>query len=149
MVKYVYLIGSITGMSYRYVTDWRNQLAGYLLPHIKILSPFRDKEFLLSEDSIRGQYPQHFLSSGDSMFARDTSDILRSDAIVANFIGAKEVSRNSLIEVGMSWMRQIPVFLVIDEGNVNDCVFLRRCAQGTTFSDLEDAAEAINSFFPY
>lgn len=148
----VYLAGPITGLSYldaRY--GWRKMFADRLHPSIQALSPMR-QEGHLAEIKVIGHtpYDSHQLSSSKGIVGKDKLDVQRSDLVVFNFLGAKVVSRGSLIELGWADAYGKPIIIVLEKAdtaafqNPHDYFFATELAQFRVDS-IEEAAEMTNA----
>lgn len=150
-MKYVYLCGPISGISYAACTGWRNKVQSELAHGVHGLDPMRCKEYLASEESIKhsyeaGAFPTSaLLSSEKHFFARDVLDVRSSDIVLANFLGAPVVSMGSVSEMGMAHAQNIPILLCMeDEGNVHDHPFIRQMSAWRV-NNLDDAVSVINA----
>ena len=151
MSKSLYLAGPIAGLSYRESTDWRKTVAGLLYSDVIPLSPMRGKEYLDGDPSIKGDYDavqrnRHALSTQAAITARDRFDtMVRGDAVLVNFLGAKKISLGTVIEVGWADAARKPIILVIEkEGNVHDYLMIREAA-GFRTDSLEEACQIANT----
>lgn len=100
-MRYVYLAGPITGLSWEAATTWRRIVQANLMSYddIKVLSPLRGKCLLEDRKSIES-YEPGFICQPKTIVARDLGDIRRSDVVLFNFIHADKPSIGSLIELG-------------------------------------------------
>jgi nucleoside 2-deoxyribosyltransferase len=150
MSKSLYLAGPIAGLSYRESTTWRRIVARKLEQDVIPLSPMRGKEYLDGNPSIKGDYDaahrKHVLSTQAAITARDRNDVLlRSDAVLVNFLGAEKISLGTVIEVGWADAARKPIILVIEpEGNVHDYLMIRQAA-GFRTDCLEEACFIANT----
>jgi hypothetical protein len=124
----VYTIGPITGCSYGNSTDWRDYAAKNIDPQIEILSPMRHKEYLSKESSIAAAYESHVMSCARGITTRDRMDCMRSNMVIANFLGATKVSIGSVMEVAWADSARIPIVLVIDKDNLHEHPMISECA---------------------
>jgi nucleoside 2-deoxyribosyltransferase len=119
-MKYVYLCGQITGLSYeaaRY--GWREQVCKAVSgTNICAISPMRAKDSLsqVNELSCWGD-PASVLSCPKGLTTRDRYDVERSDIIFANLLGMDRVSVGSMIEFGWADAMRIPILCVMEEDN--------------------------------
>jgi hypothetical protein len=124
----VYTIGPITGCSYGNSTDWRDYAAKNIDPQIEILSPMRHKEYLSQESSIAAAYESHVMSCAKGITTRDRMDCMRSNMVIANFLGATKVSIGSVMEIAWADSARIPIVLVIDKDNLHQHPMITECA---------------------
>lgn len=123
----VYLVGPITGLDYKGATDWRDFAKEELSKYgIEALSPMRCKEYLLQERIIKSGYSDlNVLSKGKGITTRDRNDVMTSDLILANFLGATKVSIGSVLEYAWADAFRKPIITVIEkEGNVHEHAML-------------------------
>lgn len=143
----VYLAGPITGLTYGGSTDWRNFVKEELdILNIDGVSPMRGKEYLASLSTIEdGEYANTLLSSPQSITTRDRFDIMTSDLVVFNFLGATKASIGSCIEIGWADAFRKPAILVVEkEGNIHDYSMIRTIC-GWRTDNLEDAIRIIGA----
>lgn len=135
-MKSVYAAGPITGLSFTGATDWRNDLQLLLKDKVKVLSPLRAKDYLKNETVIGDSYEQekidspltHVLSSSRGITTRDRNDVMNSDIILVNLLGATKVSIGTVMEIAWADMLRKPVVLVMEKtGNVHDHAMIREC----------------------
>lgn len=126
----VYLAGPIKGLSYDGATDWRRHAAGLLhIAGIEALSPMRHKAYLAGDQDIADDYPLSALSSQRGITARDRFDVGRCDVVLANLLGAEQVSIGTMIELGWADGARKPIVLVMeDTGNPHDHAMVRELA---------------------
>lgn len=151
--KHVYLAGPITGLTYAESTNWRRFVAAKLAPDIVPVSPMRGK-FMLNDASDRklsalysdvgdGTYNSALLSSG-GITNRDRFDTTRCDAVIANFLGATEVSIGTCVEFGWADIARVPVVMVAEPGNVHRAHSMLRSIASYIVDDLDDAVALVN-----
>lgn len=73
--------------------------------------------------------------------AGDKEDIMRSSAIVANFIDAKEVSIGTCIEIGWADLLNIPIFVAMKPWDIHYHRWIMQLAK-QVYDDLELAYDA-------
>lgn len=115
-MKTVYLSGPMTGCSDLEMEGWRQSVSGILADiSIKTLSPTRHLEDLI------------YL--GDRFaFYRDYNDVKNCDALLVNFLGAKQVSIGTIFEVCWAHMLKIPCVIVMNNGNQHSHLFVKEAA---------------------
>jgi len=144
----VYLSGPITGLTYneaRY--GWRKQFSDRMLNGITVLSPMRHEGHLreipgpLNDKNL----PNHFMTKAKVIVEKDLLDIRRSDIIAVNLLDATDVSRGTLVEIGMAYAMGKTILVAIeDAGNPKDSFFVREPA-GLVVDNLDDLIHATNS----
>lgn len=147
MTARVYGCGPITGLSYEQARfGWRKQFADLLDPRIEFLSPMRQEGHLAEVTEIAHQaYAGSAMSSIRGIVAKDKLDVQRSTIIVANFLGAKNVSIGSVIELGWANAWDKPIILVMEpKDNIHDRFFLTELSHFRTDS-VEEAAHWSNA----
>jgi nucleoside 2-deoxyribosyltransferase len=133
----VYLIGPITGLSYKECTDWR-EYARKVLAKRRILgiSPLRGKPYLRGKRKILPAYPMP-LSTAKGITTRARFDVRRCDLLLANLLEAEEISRGTLIEYGWADALGKPIITVMEkEGNPHDHPVVRELS-GYVVNTLE------------
>lgn len=112
----IYLAGPITGLTYAEATGWRTLVQQILRPTgIECFSP------LLGADVINDD-----MATDRAIMSRDYHDVVTSDLIIANFLGAIEKSTGTIMELGFAYAHRIPVIGVMErEGNAHDHPMVR------------------------
>lgn len=122
----IYLAGPITGTTYGECTDWRDYVTTELEPDIISFSPMRHKSYLSGETQIGDSYEHTVLSSQRGIFARDSYDCSRVDALFVNLLGATRVSIGTVMEIAWGWSYRKPIILIMeDAGNIHEHSMLR------------------------
>jgi len=146
----VYLAGPITGTTYDECTDWRDEVCRQFDDSncgLKGITPMRGKSFLKKEKSIKDAYDDNSHCDKHAIFLRDKFDCLRSDIVLANFLGAKNVSIGSMFEV--AWAHQTGKFIVVvmeEKDNPHIHAFVRESA-AEIFHDIDEAVDYIIDTF--
>ena len=150
-----YLSGPISHLTYEEADRWAAE-AQYLLSQrskerIIGYRPLRYKNFsltgeqydvskiLLPTDTNPFQNP---LSNDRAIFSRDKYDVLSSDVILVNLLGAKKVSIGTMYEMAWANQQQIPIVCIMDENNVHDHPFVRE-SMNFRVSSLGEAVELV------
>ena len=120
----IYLSGPISGLSYEGCTSWRDYVIQKLPGSI---SPLRGKEFLKKEGIIEGAYEGHPFATAKGITTRDRNDVLTSDLVLVNLLGATRISIGTVMEIAWADARRIPVILVIEENNPHHHPILDTC----------------------
>ena len=145
MSMYIYLCGPITGISPDKSTDWRNYVSDALKPDILTIDPTRDNPDHVKrykEDSSTEEDLWRFIH-GKGVVARDRMDVLRCEIVLANFLGAKDISIGSVGEIFWADAFRKPVIIVREkQGNPHDHGMINSIASWI-FQDLEEAIEKI------
>ena len=134
----LYCAGPISGLSYGESTDWREYVSSKLPSYIKAVSPMRGKTYLKEEREIKDSYEETPLSCKKGITCRDRMDVMRCDALLINFLGAKKVSIGSLIEAGWGDAWRKPIIIVMEKDNVHRHSILEEIS-GFIVSDLDTA----------
>ena len=127
MEKRVYLAGPITGLSYSGCTDWRKFAKDELKKYgILGVSPMRAKEYLNKEKNISDSYPEKILSCDRGITTRDRFDVMTSNLILVNFLGAKEKSIGTVGEIFWADAFRKPIVTIMEkDGNPHDHSMIR------------------------
>lgn len=126
----VYLAGPITGLNYKGANDWREAVKDELYPHIISLSPMRGKSYLsklpvIGDARSQGDLTKdsyglaQVMSSPAGITGRDRNDVMNSDAVLMNLLGAKTVSIGTMIEAGWADAFRKPVVLVRENDSIH------------------------------
>lgn len=128
----VYAAGPITGLNYKGATDWRQYTQGLfdrMSGQITVLDPMRGKAFLRSEIEIGSGGYDNQVASEKGITNRDRRDVMNSDAVIVNLVGAGIVSIGTMIELGWADAARIPIVLVMEEfHNKHDHAMVREVA---------------------
>ena len=148
-MKTVYAAGPITGTTYQECTGWRLELASYLPPDVRVLSPLRAKTYLRDEKVIGDQYTEHIMSTQRGITIRDRWDTICSDCLVVNLLGATRVSIGTMIELGWADRdeRRKPIIGIMEkEGNLHDHSMVREILSYRVES-VREAAYVVRALF--
>ena len=86
----------------------------------------RWKQYLLEETQVQDQYEESVLSCQRGIFARDSWDTRRCDALLVNVLGADRVSIGTVMEIAWANAWNKPIVLVMEkEGNIHEHAMLR------------------------
>ncbi|MBI4215198.1 MAG: hypothetical protein HY602_00545 [Parcubacteria group bacterium] len=136
----IYCAGPMTGLSYDAIVCWHEYLMKKLPPKITILSPMRGKEYLADQESIKNVYEKHPLASQRGLTCRDRNDVMRCDLLLVNFLGAKQVSIGTIIEIGWADMLRKPIVIAMEPDNIHSHAMVRDAA-GFIVPTLDEAIE--------
>lgn len=140
----VYLAGPIGGISYKGATDWRQYATDRLLDlGVKAHSPMRDTEQFRNRRKmpLTGDFP---LAQDRGITLRDKFDVMRSDALLVNLVGADAVSRGTMIELGWADAYNKPLVTAMEQGNCHDHPMVRETG-GIIVPTLDEAIETLIS----
>ena len=146
----VYLCGPISGTTYDECVDWRDEICNRFKTSecgIEGITPMRGKSFLKKEKTIKDAYDDNSHCDKHAIFLRDKFDCLRSDIVLANFLGAKNASIGSMFE--LAWAYQAGKFIVVvleEKNNPHIHAFVRESA-AQIFHDLDEAVDYIVDTF--
>ena len=143
----VYLAGPITGLTYGGSTEWRDAVKAELaILGIDGASPMRGKTYLANLPVIDDKPREDtLLSSQQSITTRDRFDVMSSDMVIFNFLGATKASIGSCIEIGWSDAFRKPAILVVEkEGNIHDYSMIRAIC-GWRVDNLDDAIRIVGA----
>jgi hypothetical protein len=118
----VYLAGGISGLDYKTATDWRKRMIIDLKAiGVEGLDPMRGKAFLEKEGILQADcsHIKEVLSSNKGILTRDHWDCTRGDMLFVNFLGAKEKSLGTAMEIAWAWDHQIPIICAMEDDNIH------------------------------
>lgn len=146
---FIYLAGPISGLTYKECTEWREYFYKTIdestIKHVTCLDPMRGKTVLQQEQSIQSTGYQDILCKNRSITTRDRFDVMRSDLIVVNFLGAKRVSIGSVMEIAWADMLRKPIILIMEgSGNLHDHGMITE-AVGFRVSTVKEAIKVAKS----
>lgn len=129
----VYLAGPITGLTWEEATGWRQYMTLELKPHgITCYSPLRFKTFLshLNGNKIADSYAPEtsVLATPHGITMRDRWDATRCDVLFVNFLGAKQVSIGTVLEVSWADSKRVPIVIAMEEDNIHNHSMIKQCA---------------------
>ena len=149
MEKRVYLAGPISFQKYEGCNGWREYARRELQKYGAIgVSPMRAKEYLNHGRIIVGS-DNNVMSNDQGITARDRYDVMSCDIMLANFLGAKEVSKGTMIEYGWADAFRKPIITIIEkEGNVHDHPIVRELT-GFRVESLEEGLDVVRKILNY
>jgi len=123
--KTVYLAGPISGLTYEEATAWRKE-ARLNLEEIGFdaIDPMHGKKFLSDVKKTDQARHNKLIARHDNIFLTDIYRVRNSEIILVNFLGAKQVSIGTTIEIGLARELGKLIVIVMDEGNIHDHVFI-------------------------
>ena len=144
MTSLVYLCGPITGSNETDATTWRQKVHQSLPSTIVCIDPTREiPDYVRQAETKNGKGRLERLVHGQATLTRDRMDVQRCDIVLANFLGAKQVSIGSVGEIFWADSYRKPVIIVREEnGNPHDHDMLNSIAC-SIYHSLEPAIEKI------
>jgi len=117
----IYLAGNMAGHRKSEVNDWRETFQLMMPSNVICASPFRDKEYLNSDRIIETETRdiKHPFNTSKGINRRDFNDVRTSNLIVACFLGSKEKSLGTAVEIGAATMANIPTIMIAEKGNAH------------------------------
>ena len=92
---------------------------------------------------------ENVISCQKGLTTRDRWDCMHCDLLLANLLGAKEVSKGTMIEYGWADAFRKPIITIIErEGNVHDHPIIRELT-GFRVEDLEEGLEVARKILSY
>lgn len=127
--KCVYLAGPIDGLSFQEGIEWRQYAQKELAAHdIKALSPQRGKEYLRSNPDVASEmrfakqekyFKDNPMSTAKGILTRDKYDATNCNVLLVNFLGSKEASFGTVMEIAWANLLNKPIVVVIEEDNIH------------------------------
>jgi len=138
----IYLAGPITGTAYQDTNNWRLEVTKELSSNNLIgYSPMRGKSYLSKENTILDNYQEHIMSSTVGINVRDYNDVITSGAILVNFLNSKRVSIGTVMEIAWARMKQIPIVIIMEKGNIHEHALLTYGC--IVVSNIDDGVDCI------
>lgn len=111
----VYLAGSITGLTFREASEWRERARLMLEDVADVADPMRGKQSIANNpDPLDCQYPgKGKLLEPKAIFHRDRNDVGRSDALLVNLSQIDKPSIGTAFELAWSFELRIPAIVII------------------------------------
>lgn len=115
----LYLAGPITGFTHTEAVAWRQHaFSRFRRVGIEAFSPMRFDHGLDSTGTPLADAPNtNIFTTSEGIIARDRADLFRSELAFFNFLGAREVSRGSVVEVGWASAWNKLIVMVIEGAN--------------------------------
>lgn len=146
----VYLAGPISGLDYNDANNWREYVKQRLPSNVNGLNPMRGKSFLSKYGILQpdcDRYDHHVLASNRGIMTRDRWDATRCDALLVNFLGAKQVSIGTCMEIAWADLYRIPIVVIMEEeGNPHEHAMIKE-AIGYRVSSIDEALQVIGAMF--
>lgn len=146
-MKTIYLAGTISGMTFKECTDWREYVAERLQLHYDTLDPMRGKAYLKAETEgklLDGAYGQHPLSTAKGITRRDHWDVRTCDIVLFNLDNAPRVSIGSMIEMGWASAYRKFIITVLPTAQLHDHPMVRELSD-VIVPTLEEAIKVLKA----
>lgn len=137
----VCLVGPITGYPFEVVAKWRKEFCANPPQGMVGIDPLRKRSELATSAVVAGEYPKHRLASKKGILAQNKFDVMRSSAILANFLGADRLSLGSVIELALAFQAWKRIVVVMEKENPHDHPYVRSCADVVVETMDEACAE--------
>lgn len=145
----VYLAGPISGLDYNGANNWREYVRQRLPSNVHGLNPMRGKSYLAKYGILQADCDQYdnVLSSNRGIMTRDRWDATRCDALLVNFLGAKQVSIGTCMEIAWADLYRIPIIVIMEpEGNPHEHAMIKE-AIGYRVTSLDEAIQVLGAMF--
>lgn len=120
MKKYIYMAGSITGLTFDGCQDWRTDVASKLdSDSVECLTPLRGKSYLKEHGKLKAEGFENPISSNKGITRRDMFDTHRATCLFVNLLGATRVSIGTCMEIAWAYRAHIPTIVVMEPGNLH------------------------------
>ncbi len=137
-------------MCYGDASSWREKIVKEYLAignNVKFLNPLRGKGPYLK--SLKYNDPAEdadVMVKRKSIVIQDCNDIRMSDAIVANFNGAEQVSIGTVFEIAIAYELKKPIITVMEDSNIHQHAFIK---EASTFivATTKEAALTLKTLF--
>lgn len=148
-MKRVYLAGPVGGLSYKESVDWREYAKSELAKYGIIgVSPMRAKEHLANCEVLLNP-DENVISCQRGLITRCRFDVMTCDVMLVNLLGAKEISKGTLIEYGWADAYRKPIITISEkEGNVHEHPFVRELT-GFRVETLEEGLKVVRDVLGY
>jgi hypothetical protein len=127
----IYLCGSMTGLTHDQIGAYYRETVAALPEWMTPIAPLRDKDILKNAGALRasdydeGAYGEGIMLTTRGIFARDSFDVRRSDALLADFSRANRVSIGSMFEIAWAQQQGKPIVIIMDKDGLHDHPFVR------------------------
>lgn len=143
----IYLAGPVTGLTYEEASAWRIEFSSLLPLQMVALNPIGSETHLISAEVIPASSPGHPISNARSLVAKCRHMVQSCDVLVANLLGAKQMSPGTVVEIGWADCLRKPILLIMEnEGNPHDRPLVTELA-GWRVQSLPDALQVIRGVF--
>jgi hypothetical protein len=151
MNKLVYLAGPIAGLMYEDCVGWREDTIKELAKfNITGISPIVKSKRLENENRPMSAfgYPKDYMATERVITIKDKWYCLNSSALLVNFLGSKQISIGTVMEIAWASLNNTPIVVVLEEDNVHNHGMLNECTT-VTVRTLNEGIEAIKALFDY
>lgn len=146
----VYLGGIISGLSFKDANEWREIAQKKLEMYgIQAASPLRGKDHLADETVLHKMgYEKKVMSSQKGITTRDRWDVMSSDLIIMNLLGAKSPSIGCSMEIAWADLLRKPIVAIMEPGNVHEHCMLLECVNFRVHT-VDEAIEITRKILVY
>lgn len=147
MGNFVYAAGPMSGLPYEQAHAWRKELANRLSPFIHVLAPTRVKPHtdiipkVHQDRSIEGP-----LLTDRGITRRDKFDLRRSQVVVFNLLGVKQVYIGTTIELGWADAYEKAKVAIMEPGNIYEHAMANELFDYITGS-LDEAVYVVKTLY--
>jgi hypothetical protein len=139
----IYLVHPISGLSYDEVVNYYTEKIKFCRDFLglEVLCPMTGKNYLRNDPALRSHgYDKYPASTNHAIFSRDKWMVQTADIIYASFIGAKNVSIGSMMELAWASHFGKHTIVVMEPNNIHQHAFVLEAAQ-VIFNVEKDADE--------
>lgn len=141
---YMYLAGPMSSLKIKEAKGWREYVRQHLPENVHCLSPLRNQVGKKETTRIHSEYSKSLFCNSKSITTRDRNDLLRSDIVFVNLLGAKRVSIGTCIEFGQADIARKIVVTVMDENNIHKHPILKEISSFIV-KDLKTGIKVVRS----
>ena len=139
----VYLAGPMKGMNFQDAVSWRQEVELHMEAFgIKSFNPLRNCDHLTGVTKIKNTYESNPRTSRRGVFMHGKFAIMKSDAILANFLFSEEASIGTSFELAWAHMAHKPIVSVIDPSNIHNHPFILEASDFIS-SNLNSAVDIL------
>lgn len=157
----IYLSGPISGLTYNESDKWADEAkdklhyigSGSNLFQVVGYRPLRYNEYTLDGKRLDKNIVYNANKTDTvnmnptltdrAIVSRDRYDVITSDVLLVNLLGAKEKSIGTMFEMAWAYEKRIPIVCIIEENNIHDHPFVRESIDYRV-DNLNDAVEMIH-----
>ena len=134
----------MTSLKVQDAKRWRDYMKRNLPKNIHVLSPLRGQVSIKKNSTINSEYGDSLFCNQKAITHRDRYDVLKSDVMVVNLIGATRVSIGTMVELGWADSKGIPIVLIMEKDNIHSHPIVKELASFTV-PDLDTAIKVVKS----
>jgi nucleoside 2-deoxyribosyltransferase len=146
MNKTVYLAGGITGLTFDEAVGWREEAEKKLAKYgVEVISPLRGKKYLkeiAGENTLKDHYENKAMSTSKAITCRDRNDVMRSGALLVNFLKCPRVSIGTVMEIAWADIFRVPTVVVMERDNLHRHSMILESV-GFVTEDLDEGIDLI------